>query len=171
MVKELGDGRGRLRVSPSTVAILNGDEDLSLWSDEELIRGQRKDKNGRWLGRPPLVVPQAVHAERARRLMGKAHELLRESTVDAVTLLRDVINNVDAPLALRVQAADLVLSRTLPKNVAVHVGLSAGESEPLFLRILRNSVVSLVPGELGSGDDSDIIDAEIVGDDEITWER
>ena len=70
----------------------------------------------------------------------------------------------------RQQALCSCLSRTLPKNVAVHVGLNAGEPEPLFLRVLCNSVVGIVPGQLAAGDD-DIIDAEIIGDAEITWER
>ena len=115
--------------------------------------------------------------------MSKAHELLRESTVDAVTLLRDVINDADAPMNLRVQAADLVLSRTLPKNVAVHVGIDSLDPEPLFKRLLQNTISGIVPGrELdryeggtididGEGDD-DIIDAEIIEDDDvIEWER
>lgn len=158
MVRALPDGRATLKVSPTTVAILNGEEDLSAWSDEELIRGQRKAKNGRWLGRPPLVVPQAVHAERARRLMSKAHDLLRESTVDAVTLLRDVINNADAPLAIRVQAADMILGRTLPKNVAVHVGIH-NEPEPRFLGIIQAGLIAV-------RNDGDVIDAEIIEDDD-----
>ena len=156
------DGRGRIDVSAKTVAIINGEEDLSVWSDEELIRGQRKDKNGRWAGVPPLVVPQAVHAERSRRLMSKAHNVLRESTVDAVELLRSVIINPDAPLALRIEAADLILGRTLPKNIAVQVGI---EPEPRFLAILRGGIVST-----GRSSDADIIDAEVLGDDEIVYE-
>lgn len=169
MVRAKKDGRGIIGISAKTVAILNGEEDLSVWSDEELIRGQRKGKNGKWVGPPPIVVPQAVHAERARRLMSKAHDLLRESTVDAVTLLRDVITDEDAPLALRVQAADLVLARTLPKNVAVHVGI--GAPEPKFLSVIRAGIVS--GGQaLGVGsDDSDIIDAEIIDDDDIVFDE
>jgi hypothetical protein len=69
-----------LAVSRHTAAILDGEEDLSAWDDEELLRGQRRAKNGRFVGRPPLVVPQAVHAERVRRTMSKATELLRDST-------------------------------------------------------------------------------------------
>jgi hypothetical protein len=167
MVRARKDGRGRIDVSAKTVAILNGEEDLSVWSDEELIRGQRKAKNGKWVGPPPIVVPQAVHAERARRLMSKAHDLLRESTVDAVTLLRDVITDEDAPLALRVQAADLVLARTLPKNVAVHVGVGA---EPKFLSMIRAGIVA--GGQaIGTGEDSDIIDAEVIDDDDIVFDE
>lgn len=70
-----------IRVGESTVAILNGEEDVSLWSDEELTRGQRKDKNGTWVGRPPTVVPKALHDELVRRKMSKAFELLRDNVV------------------------------------------------------------------------------------------
>src|SRR5918994_3840287 len=36
---------GRIQVGKTNMAILNGDEDVTLWDDEELIRGQRRAKN------------------------------------------------------------------------------------------------------------------------------
>ena len=86
MGKQLKDGRALMTVSAKTAAILNGDEDLSAWDDEELLRGQRKDRGGYFRGRPPKVVPQEVHAERVRRTMSKAFDLLKESSYDAVHL-------------------------------------------------------------------------------------
>jgi hypothetical protein len=38
------DGRGLATVSKTTAAIINKDLDVSTWSDEELLRGQRKYK-------------------------------------------------------------------------------------------------------------------------------
>lgn len=52
----------RVRVGNTNTAILSGEEDLSLWSEEELVRGRRRAKNGKWVGRPPAVVPKALHA-------------------------------------------------------------------------------------------------------------
>lgn len=64
--------RASISLGRTNAAILHGDEDLTLWSEEELIRGPRRDKNGSWSGRPPKVVPKAVHDELVRRPTAKA---------------------------------------------------------------------------------------------------
>jgi hypothetical protein len=48
-----------MQVNKTSIAILTGKEDLSQWSDEELERGQRRDK-----GRQ---VPEATHHHRQGR--------------------------------------------------------------------------------------------------------
>lgn len=53
-------GRMRLTVSRHTGDILDGVVDLSEWDDEEIFRGQRRSPNGRFQGKPPIVVPQAA---------------------------------------------------------------------------------------------------------------
>lgn len=108
----------------TNTAILNGDEDLSLWSDEELLRGQRRARNGRWQGRPPKVVPMAVHHELNRRRMSKAREVLDESLEAAVSLFAEVVKDKDAPLDLRLKAAKEIVDRTMgkaPDTVSIHV--------------------------------------------------
>ena len=49
--------RARVRMSDTNTAILRGELDLTAWSEEELIRGQRRARNGHFQGRPPRVVP------------------------------------------------------------------------------------------------------------------
>lgn len=170
MVTRFADGRANLRLSRTNAAILAGEEDLTDWDDEEIERGQRRNKAGTWPNRRPLVVAQEVHDERIRRTMKSAHNLLRESTYVAVVLLRAVVEDEDASYNYRLQAAGMILERTLPKNQNYNLTIGI-DAEPLFMKILRNSVVGIVPGELGTGDDSDILDAEIVGESEIVWER
>jgi hypothetical protein len=65
--KRLKNGRALMTVSRHTADILEGIEDLTAWDNEELLRGQRRDRRGNFTGVPPKVVPQAVHAERVRR--------------------------------------------------------------------------------------------------------
>src|SRR4051794_8597810 len=101
--------RKLISVGKTSAAILNGDEDLSLWDDEELRRGYRRDKNGIWSGRKPKVVPRAIHDELVRRTLDEAGEVLRDSLVDAVQLYRQILNDVEAPLNLRLQAADKIV--------------------------------------------------------------
>ena len=47
----MSKGSNRIAIGQTNLAILRGEEDVSLWSDEELRRGQRRDKNGHWVGR------------------------------------------------------------------------------------------------------------------------
>lgn len=98
-----------------STAIIRGEEDLSVWTDEELLRGQRRNKNGNWSGGKPKVVPKAIHDEWVSRRMAEAHDLLRECTVDAVTVLRDVAMDNEADQAVRIKAAEMILDRTLGK--------------------------------------------------------
>lgn len=129
---------GHIRVGKTNLALLNGDEDLSLWSDEELIRGQRRAKNGKWQGRKPKVVPIAVHNELVRRRLSQAGELLCESLVDAVTLLRVVVTDEDAQYSDRIKAANLIMDRVMgkaPEKVALTL-----EDEPLWAKAIRAGI-------------------------------
>lgn len=158
MAKRDKHGRMMLTVSRNTGDIIEGVADLSSWDSEELLRGQRRSVNGNFVGKPPQVVPQAVHAERSRRLMNKAHELLRDSTVEAVELLRSIINDEDAPLAVRVQASGMIIDRTLPKSATLSVSLAP---PPKYVGVLEAAIISTDVGE----DDDIIEDEELIFDD------
>jgi hypothetical protein len=156
MSKRDAHGRMLLTVSKNTGDIIDGIEDLSSWSDEELARGQRRSKNGNFVGKPPNVVPRAVHDEIVRRRMDKAYELLRTATYDAVALLHDVVTDLVAPLPERLKAAQLILDRTLPKNEKLNVNVGI-EPTPKFIEALQAGIISV-----GSGEDDEYIDAEII---------
>lgn len=157
MGKRMKDGRALVAVSSRTADVLDGTADLSSWDDEELLRGQRKDRNGRFTGIKPKVVPQAVHAERIRRTMSKAYDLLKESTYDAVTVLREVMLDEDAPTAYRVQAAELVLNRVLGKSTErLEV---KWDEPPAWMKAIEGAVVGFM-----NGDGQDIIEAEVIAD-------
>jgi hypothetical protein len=130
-------------IGETNQAIMRGDEDLTLWDDEELIRGQRRDRNGRWSGRPPKVVPTAVHGELVRRRLSKAAELLRESVVDAALLLREVVTDEDADYGDRIKAANLIIERVMgktPESLLVKV-----EHEPPWAVAIRAALVAGPP--------------------------
>jgi hypothetical protein len=151
----------RVRVGKTNLAILNGEHDLSLWDDEELIRGQRRDRNGRWSGRPPKVVPSAVHAELVRRRLSKAGEVLRESLVDAVTLLRQVVQDEDAQNSDRIKAANLIMDRVLGK-APEHVTFTLQEEPPWAVAI--RAAIGTAP--LRSPNGTRVLDAESWRDDQ-----
>lgn len=105
----------RVYVGETNLAILSGEEDISLWDEEELIRGQRRSRNGKFQGRPPKIVPKVVHDELVKRKMTKAYELLSESVLDAVQVLVDVARDKEADPNVRIKAATEILNRTVGK--------------------------------------------------------
>ncbi|HVX19210.1 MAG TPA: hypothetical protein VHA73_14360 [Acidimicrobiales bacterium] len=114
----------KVSVGKTNLAILNGTEDLSVWSEEELLRGQRRDRNGRWAGRPPKVVPLRVHEELTRRRLDKAYELLRDNLVAAVEVLGEVVQDKKAAPKDRLRAAELIMERVMGKApMKVEVGV------------------------------------------------
>jgi hypothetical protein len=137
-VRELADGRGLVKISPVTRAVIDGTEDLSTWSDEELERGIRRGRDGKFR-KPPRLVAKAVHDELVRRKMTKAYSLLRESTHKAVEVLIEVATDRKADPAVRVKAAEAILDRSLGKPTE-SMRLSIDGSEP-WQRLIANAIV------------------------------
>ena len=47
------DGSAQVHISPTSAAIVFDGQSLDDWSDEELMQGRRRDKNGRfWVALP-----------------------------------------------------------------------------------------------------------------------
>ena len=148
--------KAEVRVGQANAAILAGAEDLSLWTEEELLRGTRKDKNGKWSGRPPKIVPKAVHQELVQRRMLDAHSLLGENLVKAVQVLVDIATDKRADAAVRVKAASLIMDRVLGK-VPDKVMLTE-DPEPTWAKAIRAGMVqSLIPTAIPA--DSEDVDA------------
>lgn len=131
------------RFQPGRVnaAILAGDEDLTQWTDEELIRGQRRDKHGTWGGRPPVMVPSVVHQELTSRRMAAVRTLLNKHSLAAVMVLVEVATDKKADASARVKAAGMILDRTIgraPLNVVLDL------EEPPWAQAIRHSIVQIV---------------------------
>ncbi|MFT3854163.1 MAG: hypothetical protein QM733_15685 [Ilumatobacteraceae bacterium] len=96
---------------------------------------------------------KAIHDELVRRTLGEANELLRDSLVDAVKLLRTIINDDDADMSVRLKAAGMVMDRVLPKTpIAIDVAVVKKGWEIA----LEAAIVPV----------SDVIDTDAVDDDE-----
>ncbi len=134
-------------VGKANRAILDGTEDLSLWSEEELLRGQRKGRHGRWVGPRPKVVPTAVHQELVQRRMLAAHKLLGENLVKAVQVLATIMEDKRADHGVRVKAATTIIERVLGK-VPERIHLAPDDPEPTWAKAIRAGMVqALVPTE------------------------
>src|SRR5262245_31642161 len=107
--------RTHIRVGQRTAATLAGLDNLEDWDDDELQRGQKRSRRGTWEGRPPKVVPKALHDELVRRTLSKAHELLRDNLVGAVELLGTLIEGEDVDDAVKLKAATIIMDRVMGK--------------------------------------------------------
>ncbi len=155
-------------------AVLAGEDDLSGWSEEELIRGQRRSKHGQWHGTPPKIVPKILHDELVKRKLTKAYDLMNESIYDAVAILIELAKDTRVESSVRLKAVTEILDRTIGKK-PIEVKLEVTKLERAFEAMLvpgdedvDDDRPSLSPsGEHGThrlnkNNENDILDAEIV---------
>ena len=118
--------------------LLSGELSVDDLDDEELARGQLKDKNGRFQGRAPKVVPQqlvsAMRNELVKRAQNNLRQALLKSGIKTLTQLAE--NAVDESVRLR--AAQAIIERTMGK-VPDKVQIAAEDPvEALFRSILND---------------------------------
>lgn len=135
------DERATIRVGRQTTRILAGLEDLSEWSDDELKRGRRKDKNGKFQGRDPVVIPKQMHDELAKRLINEAQVVMRDNLVAAVTMLTEIATDPNYEAKDRVKAIQMMMDRVMGKSPE-KIELSPGEA-PWEIALLGG----IVPGD------------------------
>jgi hypothetical protein len=171
MGKRQKDGRAPVTVGATTAAILAGEIDLSEWDDDEIMRGQRKSKDGRFHGRPPKVVAQAVHEERHKRFFQRGVMLLRTNASKAAEYLIRVVGDESVPHSDRIKAATFIIERVYgraPEHVAIAI------EEPAWMKALKDSIVGIVPGMkvVDIRPNANVVDAEAIeGDDAIELEN
>lgn len=167
-VHRQSSGRGIVRVSSPTADVIDDPEAVKDWDDEELRRGRRRDKNGKFTGRDPVVIPTAVYREMVRRATRGAEKRMAESLEAAVdTLVAIATSNSEATEDKdRIKAAEIILNRVLGREP---VKIENSGAPPLFLGIIQAGLV--VGGTpVGSLPNGDIIDAEVIDDDEVMFE-
>lgn len=151
-------GRGRVRVSGSTVDLIRNPEQIKDWDDEELERGRRRDKNGNFTGNTPNIIPMECFKELNRRRIRRAHEMMSEAVIPAMRELRAIIESPSSDDKDKLAAIKIMLDRglgTAPSRVDVSV------ETPPWLAALQGGIVSVDETE-----DEDIEEAEIIWDSE-----
>jgi hypothetical protein len=126
--QDISEERALIRVGRANTRLLTGQEDLSAWDDEELLRGMKRDRNGKFTGRPPDVVPTVVHREITRRQMSRAAELLRDNVVAAVEVLVELIQGADTEDKDKLKAIEIIMDRVMGK-APVHVDIDVTQSQ------------------------------------------
>ncbi len=107
------------------------------------------------------------HQKAVAITLRNAQNLLNESTLDAVMLLRKVVNDEHAYNSDRLKAANMILDRTLGK-AREHVTVDF-QQEPPWAVAIRDMYASQGSLKVGPGDD-DVIDAEVVEDEDIIFD-
>lgn len=111
-------------------------EDLD---DEELARGQLKDKNGVFTGRPPKLLPQELVQAMRREWLGRAESKLRAALMESgIGTLVDLAKNKNIDESVRLRAAQTIIERTMGK-VPDKIEIRAEDPvEQLFRNILAD---------------------------------
>jgi hypothetical protein len=126
-------------------------EDLDM---EELLKGQVRDKNGSFTGRPPLMIPRAFHVKLTQELLHRAESKMRENFDDAMNVFVEIMNNKHVRAQDRLYAAQYVWERMagkIPEKQLIEASVRKWEdaAEAVIVEIV--------------GDDYE--DAEIVDDE------
>lgn len=104
------------------------EEFVNALSPEELAKGQIKDKNGSFSGRPPSFVPRAFHDACVRELLARGKVLYKENYVKAIEAMTKIANGEveGTKPADRIKAATFVIER-LEGKVPERLEISAAD--------------------------------------------
>jgi hypothetical protein len=109
--------QARLDISAAHTRILLGLEDLTDWDMEELRHGRRRDRNGRFQGRPPNVLPKNLYDELWKRVLAEGQQKLLDMALPALDALRECLDG-----ALRDAQGDVVMYDGHPVVLEVDTG-------------------------------------------------
>lgn len=111
---------------------IDGTLDVSELDDEELIRGQIKDKNGEFRGRPPRAIPREFHTAVVRELLHRAEGRLKGHLNLAMDTFVEIAANKRAPAIARIQAAQYLWERIagkIPDKQIVEASIKKWEAD------------------------------------------
>lgn len=152
-----GKERALVRIGASNTRVLTGQDDLSDWSDEELRYGRRASKDGTFDGRPPKIVPKALHDELIRRTLSQANDLMRTNLPKAVEMLVHLATSGAVEPKDRLRAINMIMERVMGKPAdKVEISGDAPWLIALQAGIVRADSADHVVDE----DEDDVEDAE-----------
>jgi hypothetical protein len=179
--------RGKAKMPPTWIRIMKDikenrmsmEEFVKTLSPEELVRGEIKDKNGRFTGRPPQWVPRAFHRACIAELMLRGKRLWQENYLEAIEAMTEIAAGrgkagATATPGERIKAAQFVIERLegkVPETLVVtHEqpwqvvmdGIVAEASDEAINRGKRAlTSAQTIKGEL----EEEILEAEIIEDE------
>ena len=126
-------------------------EDLD---DEELIKGQLRDSDGKFRGGPMRQVPKEFHDELMRRIIGAGTEKLRGAFLESIDVILEIVRTDTNPPELRAKWAQYIIERLAGRTPDVVQHTVAVKPWEIALQ----GIVREYPG--------DVVDGEVVDDDD-----
>ena len=136
-------GRGshkqeKVRISGRMAQFMAGDISIEDLDDEELARGQFRDANGQFSGRPNKLIPREVQQEMIRRLLARGDELWRQGYNIAIKVHLEIAADPNNSPADRLKAAQYLIERVAGKTPdRIHIA-AEDPVETLFRSILQD---------------------------------
>jgi hypothetical protein len=106
--------------------LLSGVLSVEDMDDEELARGYPKNRNGTFAGRPPKVIPHAVHQRIQREFYKRMEEKMKVALPDALQALADIATQPNREDRDKLKAIDMILNRIMGKPLE-KIEISSGE--------------------------------------------
>ena len=100
---------------------LDGNLTVEDLDHEELVRGQIRNRNGEFGGRPPLVIPRSFHTAVVRELVHRGEGKLKEHLDLAIDTMAEIAGNKRANPQARIQAAQYLWERVAGKIPDKHI--------------------------------------------------
>lgn len=101
--------------SKKMAMLIRGEMSVKDMDDEELVRMQFRDRNGKFTGRAPAVVPHELAAAAQKELLSRGQHLFEGHFLRAIQGLADLAANaVDESVKLKAQA--MIVERVMGKT-------------------------------------------------------
>lgn len=151
-----------VQVRGRAAMLLRGEIKVEDLTTDELLRGQFLNNRGTFGGSAPRLIPREMHEACIAELLKRGNDLVRESFVDAITTVVELMKDPDTDPSLRFKAATYIWERVagkVPDKVAV-AGINRFEGTLL-------AIVAEMPDEkLAKAGIGKVIPGEIVGDED-----
>lgn len=139
-----------VRVTGRYALLAQGHLSVEDLDDEELSRGQLKDKNGQFRGRPPKMVPNELLQAMRKEWLSRAEAKLREALYEGgIKTYVDLAKDTTIDPGVRLRAADRITERTMGK-VPDKVQIAAEDPVETLFRNILNDPLGLVPHEMSA---------------------
>src|SRR6266542_1606531 len=148
------DGRAVATLSRTTSAVLREEEDLSTWTDEELLRGRRRDRRGLFTGKPPKIVPMELVRELVRRRYSRSFAILGHGLEDAAKRVVEITKKKEPTQGdlIALKACEVLFSRVLGKP-REHLGADITAEGKPWMQLVAAAIV---------GREDQVIEGEVV---------
>jgi hypothetical protein len=158
---EWGDGSGEIRVGRTIVKMLKGEEDVSSWTTEELIRGAPMN-----VKQVPTVIPAVVYVELVKRMQAEAQHRFAAELDVAIDMHMAIVKGITTK---RTKGGEKIAINVTPVQMkAIEMIYDRVIGKPAETVVLHDGdapwMQMMAEGIVGTVGDANIIDVEVADD-------